>query len=59
MLPAVKVRDAIKAVQSAGWVLLTTRGSHRELKHPAHPGKVRLPATLMPEVTSHAIRSRD
>lgn len=36
----VKVRDAIKAVEAAGWELARTRGSHRQYRHPERAGLV-------------------
>lgn len=36
----VKIREVIKALEQAGWVLVATRGSHRQLKHPQRPGRV-------------------
>jgi predicted RNA binding protein YcfA (HicA-like mRNA interferase family) len=36
----VKVRDAIKRVESDGWKLARTRGSHRQYHHPIKPGTV-------------------
>jgi predicted RNA binding protein YcfA (HicA-like mRNA interferase family) len=36
----VKIRIVIKALEQAGWVLVTTRGSHRQFKHPLRPGRV-------------------
>jgi predicted RNA binding protein YcfA (HicA-like mRNA interferase family) len=36
----VKVRDAIKLIESEGWYLARTRGSHRHFKHPQKPGLV-------------------
>jgi predicted RNA binding protein YcfA (HicA-like mRNA interferase family) len=35
-----KVRDAIKIVESDGWKLVRTHGSHRHYHHPAKPGIV-------------------
>lgn len=35
-----KVRDAICLVNRDGWVLVRTRGSHRQFKPPRRPGKV-------------------
>jgi predicted RNA binding protein YcfA (HicA-like mRNA interferase family) len=44
----VKVRDLIRRLERAGWVLKTIRGSHRQYHHPdkgwivtvpGHPGK--------------------
>jgi len=33
-----KVRDAIRLVESDGWKLARTRGSHRQYRHPTKPG---------------------
>jgi predicted RNA binding protein YcfA (HicA-like mRNA interferase family) len=30
----VKVRDLIRLLESAGWRLKTTKGSHRQFRHP-------------------------
>jgi predicted RNA binding protein YcfA (HicA-like mRNA interferase family) len=35
-----KVRDAIKAIESDGWKLTRTRGSHRQYHHLVKPGTV-------------------
>ncbi|MCZ7641568.1 MAG: type II toxin-antitoxin system HicA family toxin [Pseudorhodoplanes sp.] len=35
-----KVRDAIRLIEEDGWVLIATRGSHRQFKHPIRPGRV-------------------
>jgi predicted RNA binding protein YcfA (HicA-like mRNA interferase family) len=35
-----KVRDAIKLVEQNGWVLVRTKGSHRQYHHPTKPGTV-------------------
>ncbi len=35
-----KVRDIIKHIEKDGWYLVATRGSHRQYKHPAKPGRV-------------------
>jgi len=31
------------AFTESGWVIVATRGSHRQLKHPVKPGRVTLP----------------
>ena len=33
-----KVRDAIALVENDGWFLVSTRGSHRQFKHPLKSG---------------------
>jgi predicted RNA binding protein YcfA (HicA-like mRNA interferase family) len=35
-----KVRDVIKLIEADGWYLVTTKGSHRQYKHPSKPGRV-------------------
>jgi predicted RNA binding protein YcfA (HicA-like mRNA interferase family) len=35
-----KVRDAIRQVESDGWRLARMRGSHRQYHHPVKPGTV-------------------
>lgn len=34
------VRDVIKLIEEDGWYLVTTKGSHRQYKHPTKPGRV-------------------
>jgi predicted RNA binding protein YcfA (HicA-like mRNA interferase family) len=38
-----KVRDVVRLLHDDGWVLVATRGSHRQFKHPQKPGRVTLP----------------
>lgn len=35
-----KVRDVIKLIEADGWYLVTTKGSHRQYKHPQKAGRV-------------------
>jgi predicted RNA binding protein YcfA (HicA-like mRNA interferase family) len=35
-----KVRDIIKILETDGWYLVSTEGSHRQFKHAAKKGKV-------------------
>ena len=35
-----KIREVIKILEDDGWVLVATRGSHRQFKHPSKPGRV-------------------
>lgn len=35
-----KVRDVIKLIETDGWYLVATKGSHRQYKHPVKPGRV-------------------
>ena len=41
-----KVRDIIRAIHRDGWKLVATKGSHRQYRHPAKPGKVTVPGKL-------------
>lgn len=42
----VKVREIIEQIEADGWQHTTTRGSHRQYKHPTKPGKVTVPGKL-------------
>lgn len=35
--------DVISALQRDGWLLVATRGSHYQFKHPEKPGRVTVP----------------
>jgi predicted RNA binding protein YcfA (HicA-like mRNA interferase family) len=35
-----KVRDVLKLLKDDGWYIVTTRGSHRQLKHANKKGRV-------------------
>ena len=35
-----KVSDILRQLQDDGWFLVATRGSHRQFKHAAKPGRV-------------------
>jgi predicted RNA binding protein YcfA (HicA-like mRNA interferase family) len=35
-----KIRDIMKLIEEDGWYLVTTKGSHRQYKHPAKSGRV-------------------
>ena len=41
-----KVRDAIRLVRQGGWLLVRTRGSHRQYRHPDKPGTVTIAGKL-------------
>lgn len=38
-----KAAELQKMIEKDGWVLVNTRGSHRQFKHPTKPGKVTIP----------------
>ena len=35
-----KVREIIKIIESDGWYIVNTKGSHRQYKHPIKSGRV-------------------
>jgi len=39
----VKVSELLRVLQSDGWYLVATRGSHRQFKHAIKPGRVTVP----------------
>jgi predicted RNA binding protein YcfA (HicA-like mRNA interferase family) len=54
----VKVRDLIRALEDDGWVLVRTRGSHRQFRHPSKPGTVTVagkPSVDMPTGTLRSV----
>ena len=52
------VREVLKLLQKDGWVLVRTKGSHRQFKHPTKPGTVTVagkPSLEMPRGTLNSI----
>jgi len=55
----VKVREVIRMLERDGWVLVVTRGSHRQFKHPTKPGRVTVSGNMgddMPKGTLASVR---
>lgn len=53
-----KVAEVIRRLRSDGWVLESTRGSHRQFKHPTKPGRVTVagkPSVDVPPGTLNSI----
>lgn len=53
-----KVGEVIRLLESDGWQLVRTRGSHRQYGHPTKPGLVTVagkPSTDIPPGTLNAI----
>ena len=42
-LPRVTGRELVRALERLGWEVVTQRGSHVQLKHPARGGRVTVP----------------
>jgi predicted RNA binding protein YcfA (HicA-like mRNA interferase family) len=62
-----KVREVIALIEGDGWVLVHTRGDHRQYKHPTKPGRVTVsghrnddihPKTLNSILTQAGLRRR-
>jgi predicted RNA binding protein YcfA (HicA-like mRNA interferase family) len=55
----VKVREVIRLLERDGWVLVVTRGSHRQFKHLTKPGRVTVSGNLgdeMPKGTFASVK---
>jgi predicted RNA binding protein YcfA (HicA-like mRNA interferase family) len=46
----VKVWGIVALVEADGWRLHSTRGSHRQYKHPDKPGRVTIPGKMRDDV---------
>lgn len=51
------VRQVIKLLQSLGWYLARTRGSHRQFKHPSMPGTVTVAGKMGVDVPTGTLKS--
>jgi predicted RNA binding protein YcfA (HicA-like mRNA interferase family) len=63
-----KVREVIALIEADDWVLVRTRGDHRQYKHPTKPGLVTVhghrnddlhPKTLQTILTQAGFRGRN
>jgi len=45
-----KIRDIIKLIESDGWYLVATKGSHRQYKHPIKAGRVTVAGKLSDDI---------
>lgn len=52
-----KYRDLMKRIEADGWVLATTKGSHRQYKHPVKKGRVTIVAKPNKDVPPKTLRS--
>lgn len=52
-----KVREIIRMIEKDGWYLVTTRGSHRQYKHPHKPGRVTISGSLPDELAPGTLNS--
>jgi predicted RNA binding protein YcfA (HicA-like mRNA interferase family) len=52
-----KIRDAIRLVESDGWRLVKQAGSHRHYKHATKPGKVTIAGHPSAELAPKTLKS--
>ncbi|MFI5400568.1 MAG: type II toxin-antitoxin system HicA family toxin [SAR324 cluster bacterium] len=52
-----KTRDVIKRLEGEGWFLVSTRGSHRQYKHPFKPGRVTVAGHPSDDIHPATLRS--
>jgi predicted RNA binding protein YcfA (HicA-like mRNA interferase family) len=52
-----KVRDIIKLIESDGWYLVATHGSHRQYKHPTKSGRVTIAGKLSHDLAPGTLNS--
>ncbi len=52
-----KVRELIRLLERDGWILVRTRGSHRQFKHPTKRGLVTVAGSNNDELARKTLRS--
>ena len=52
-----KVKDVLKLIEQDGWYLVSTRGSHRQYKHPTKPGRVTVAGKLSDDMAPGTLGS--
>ena len=52
-----KVSEVLRMLKDDGWVLVATRGSHRQFKHPTKPGRVTVAGKSSDELAPGTLNS--
>ncbi|MBI3790714.1 MAG: type II toxin-antitoxin system HicA family toxin [Gemmatimonadetes bacterium] len=52
-----KIRDLLKRLRDDGWILVRTRGSHGQYRHPLKPGLVTVPGRPGDDIALGTLRS--
>ncbi len=52
-----KVSEVLRLLREDGWFPMVTRGSHRQFKHPAKPGRVTVAAKISEDVSPGTLSS--
>jgi len=53
-----KISELLKILKNDGWYIVTTKGSHRQLKHPIKTGRVTVsgkPSSVMAKGTLNSV----
>ena len=53
----IKVAELLRRLHQDGWLLVATRGSHRQYKHPAKSGRVTVPGKPRDDVAPGTLNS--
>jgi predicted RNA binding protein YcfA (HicA-like mRNA interferase family) len=53
----VKVREVIRVLEGDGWILVATRGSHRQYKHRTKPGRATIAGKPSDDVAPGTLKS--
>jgi predicted RNA binding protein YcfA (HicA-like mRNA interferase family) len=57
IIPRVKVSEILRLLSDDGWVIVATRGSHRQFKHPSKLGRVTVPGKPSDELAPGTLNS--
>ena len=52
-----KISEILRLLHTDGWLLVATRGSHRQFKHPHKPGRVTVPGKPSDDVAPGTLNS--
>lgn len=52
-----KVSEILRLLTQDGWILIETRGSHRQFKHPTKPGRVTVPGKPSDDIAPGTLNS--
>jgi predicted RNA binding protein YcfA (HicA-like mRNA interferase family) len=51
------IREVIKMIEADGWVLVATKGSHRQYKHPKKAGRVTIAGNMNHDIAAGTLNS--
>ena len=52
-----KVRDVLRKLREDGWIEVARRGSHRQFRHQAKPGRVTVPGKPSDDLAPGTLKS--